>query len=533
MSVINVAVSLLTLAIAQFAVAAAGAQLPCGSTPYECAISEVQRGDFDAAIRSLNDLLARAPGDLKALNLLGIALSSAGRPDEANVRFREALGIDPTFSAALKNLAINEFDQGQIAEAERDFEAALARIPDDDVVHVHLGEIAFERKRCGAAIAHYEKSGRRVAQNPRWTLHYATCLAGERETAKAVAALESVSASDAATRFDAGVMLGQAGAYADAARFFASARNGYENPYAAAYNETLMRIKAADYDGAIGVAEKFFEGDKTPAELYNLVSQAYLKTGRIKEAYDALRAATRAQPSAEENYVDLASICIDHQNFDLGLEIIGIGLQYRPDSSILHLQRGVVHAMRAELGPAEEDFDAARRLTPDQPGPYAGLAMIWMQTGQADKAVDVLRREMRRRDRDHVVPYLFAVALMRSGVDAAAPEAAEAVDALQAAIRANAEFAPAHSELGRLLLKRGEVDGAIRELERAVAIDPEITAALYNLGQAYRRKGDTARAAELLARVTKLNAQERGDDPAGDLKRTVIRIVREGASSRN
>jgi len=533
MSVINVAVSLLTLAIAQFAVAAASAQLPCGSTPYECAVSEVQRGDFDAAIRSLNDLLSRAPGDLKALNLLGIALSSAGRPDEANVRFREALRIDPTFSAALKNLAINEFNQGQIAEAERDFEAALARIPDDDVVHVHLGEIAFERKRCGAAIAHYEKSGRRVAQNPRWTLHYATCLAGERETAKAVAALESVSASDAATRFDAGVMLGQAGAYADAARFFASARNGYESPYAAAYNETLMRIKAADYDGAIGVAEKFFEGDKTPAELYNLVSQAYLKTGRIKEAYDALRAATRAQPSAEENYVDLASICIDHQNFDLGLEIIGIGLQYRPDSSILHLQRGVVHAMRAELGPAEEDFDAARRLTPDQPGPYAGLAMIWMQTGQADKAVDVLRREMRRRDRDHVVPYLFAVALMRSGVDAAAPEAAEAVDALHAAIRANAEFAPAHSELGRLLLKRGEVDGAIRELERAVAIDPEITAALYNLGQAYRRKGDTARAAELLARVTKLNAQERGDDPAGDLKRTVIRIVREGASPRN
>jgi len=521
---------LLTVAMAQFAVAAGAAQLACGPTPYECAVSDLQRGDFDAAIRSLNDVLSRTSGDLKALNLLGIALSSAGRADEANGRFREALRIDPTFSPALKNLAINEFNQGRIADAERDFEAALARIPDDDVVHVHLGEIAFERKRCGAAVAHYEQSGRRVTQNPRWTLHYATCLAADREIAEAVAVLDSAADPDGATRFEAGVMLGRAGAYADAARFFAAARKGYENPYAAVYNETLMRIKAADYEGAVGTAEIFFEGDKTRAELYNLASQAYLKMGRIKEAYDALRAATRAQPDAQENYVDLASICIEHQNFDLGLEIIGIGLQYRPDSSILHLQRGVVRAMRAELGPAEEDFDAARRLAPDQPGPYAGLAMIWMQTGQAGKAVDVLRREMHRRDRDHIVPYLFAVALMRSGVDATTPDAAEAVDALHAAIRANAEFAPAHSELGRLLLKRGDLEGAIRELERAVAIDPEITAALYNLGQAYRRKGDAARAVELLARVTKLNAQERGDDPAGDLKRTVIRIVREGAS---
>jgi tetratricopeptide (TPR) repeat protein len=527
------AVALLTLALAHVASAPAGAQAsPCGSTPYECAVSDVQRGNFDAAVRTLTELVSRTPSDLKALNLLGIALSSAGRPDEANVHFREALRIDPTFSPALKNLAINEFNQGQIAEAERDFATVLMSVPGDEIVHAHLGEIAFERKQCGAALAHYERAGTRATQNPRWALHYATCLTRAREIAAAVTILENIPGSDGTTRFEAGVMLGEAGAYADAAKLFASARKTYDNAYAAAYNETLMRIKAADYDGAIRVAEEFFQGEKTPAELYNLASQAYLKTGRIKEAYDALRAATRAQPDAEENYVDLASICIEHQSFDLALEIIGIGLQYRPDSSILHLQRGVVRAMRAELGAAEEDFDAARRLAPDQAGPYAGLAMIWMQTGRVDTAVDVLRREMHRRDRDHIVAYLFAVALMRSGVDAAAPEAAEAVDALRAAIAANAEFAPAHSELGRLLLKRDDLDEAIRELERAVSIDPEITAALYNLGQAYRRKGDTARATELLARVTRLNAQERGDDPAADLKRTVIRIVREGASPR-
>jgi len=155
-----------------------------------------------------------------------------------------------------------------------------------------------------------------------------------------------------------------------------------------------------------------------------------------------------------------------------------------------------------------------------------------MQTGQTQKAVDVLRTEAQRRKSDHVVPYIFAVALMRSGLDPTSPEAAEALGALRTSIGANAEFAPAHSELGRLLLKRDDLDAAIGELEKAVALDAGSTAAIYNLAQAYRRKGDRARAADLLAQLRKVNAQERGDDPTADLKRMVIRIVREGSSSR-
>ena len=97
----------------------------------------------------------------------------------------------------------------------------------------------------------------------------------------------------------------------------------------------------------------------------------------------------------------------------------------------------------------------------------------------------------------------------------------------RASIRANGEFVPARSQLGRLLLKRNDLDGAVRELEKATALDPDATAALYNLAQAYIRKGDKTRAAQLLERVSKMNAAERGDDPDGELKRTVVRIVKE------
>jgi tetratricopeptide (TPR) repeat protein len=519
---------LLPLATAVLMAAAPAAQ-ECAATLYECATLHVGRGEFAAAIRLLDQVLAAAPGDLKALNLAGIALTGAGHVDEANARFRDAVRRDATFYPALKNLAINEFNAGRLDEAQRDFQQVLALAPNDDVTHVHIGEIEYRRKHCAVALTHYEKAVAHVRQDAGWLLHYASCLLDEHRTASAVKVLEQLPDDDANSRFDAGMMLGEAGAHAEAARMFARAKPRYKDPYAAGYNETLMLVQARDYDGAVRSAQELFDGGFNPAELYNLVARAHLKAGRIKEAYDALRTATEIEPSAEDNYVDLAAICLDHQNLDLGLEIIDIGLRNRPDSALLHLQRAVLMALRAELTPAETEFEAARRLAPDQPAPYAGLAMIWMQTGRTAKAVEVLRDESRRR-RDHVVPYMFAVALLRSGIDPAGPDAAEAIDALQASIRANGAFAPSHSELGRLLLKRDDVDGAINELEKATALDADNTAAIYNLAQAYRKNGDKARAADLLAQVSRRNAQERGDDSAADLKRTMIRIVREGSA---
>lgn len=507
---------------------AAGAA-ECGATAYDCAVFHVGRQEFAAAIDYLERQLAAAPRDLKALNLLGIALTGSGKRDAANERFRSALAIDPTFYPALKNLAINEYDAERPAAARGHLEQVLRLAPADEIANLYLGEIHYAAGRLAAALAHYEKSGHRYAQDPRWTLHYGRSLLGAGRKQEAVAVLDDLPAADGASLFEAGVALGQAGAPAEAARFFGRARPRHPDAYAAGYNETLMRIEAGDNEGAIKVVQELMAAGNARAELYNIAARAYEGAGRVQEAYDALRQATRLEPEAPENYIDLAMICVDHGNFDLGLEIVDIGLRQVPGSWVLYIQRGVLLAMKGLMGEAEKEFDTARRRAPDQPVPYAALGMAWIQSGQTEKAVAVLRGELARR-KDHVVPYIFAVALVRSGVDPASPAGAEAVAALRASIKANPRFAPARADLGRLLLKRDRVDLAIRELEQAVALDPDNTPALYALAQAYRKKGEVARAQEMLARVSTLNAQERGDDPDGELRRAVVRIVREGTA---
>jgi tetratricopeptide (TPR) repeat protein len=567
-------------------------------TPYDCAVAQVEHQDYPAAIDTLTRILAQTPGNLKALNLLGIALTNAGRAEDASQRFQQALAIDPTFTPARKNLAINEFARGRLAEAQRDFEQVLARAPDDEVAHLHLGEIAFQRKQLRAAVPHYEKAHARVTQsrNPAWLLHYAACLldvpkpkpreagatssdaapadaapADAAAVSKAVALLDLLPREDAASAFDAGVLLGRAAAYREAARFFAAARAGYKDPYAAGYNQVLMLVNAGDptsATSAIHVADELFAhgADMKRAELYSLVAQAYLKTERIKEAYDALREATRLEPTVVEHYVDLAMICVDHQNFDLGLEIVAIGLKYRPESSLLHLQRGVLFAMKGSIEQAAAAFEQASTVAPDEPVPYVAQSMIWMQTGQAAKAVDVLRAQAQARTRtqkhaktqkragaaargsavgagaaadpsgaadasekDAAIFYALGIALLRAG---ASPDDAAGTEAMQAfadAVRLSPEFPQARAELGKLLMKRGDTDGAITHLEKAVALDPDNAAPAYVLAQAYRKRGELDRARDLLARVSTINTRERGDDPDHELKRVIIRIVREGA----
>jgi Flp pilus assembly protein TadD len=126
----------------------------------------------------------------------------------------------------------------------------------------------------------------------------------------------------------------------------------------------------------------------------------------------------------------------------------------------------------------------------------------------------------------------LGVALLRAGATPDDAAGDEATNAFASAVRLNPEFPQARAELGKLLLKRGDTEGAIAHLEKAVALDPENAAPAYVLAQAYRKRGDVDRARELLERVSTINTRERGDDPDHELKRVIIRIVRDGAATK-
>lgn len=493
----------------------------CGQTPYSCALFYLQRGECQFAVLWLTQQLEHSPRDLKAINLLGIALTACGQIKKANDRFQEAISLDSHFYPARKNLAVNEFDHKRFAAAETQFSRVLEDVPEDPIAHLYLGEISFGRKDCKTAVEQYEKGQSRIAQKSVWVLHDAQCELSQHDAIRAARALKLLPQDDAEDRFQGGLLLGRAGAFAAASELFGSARKGYSEPYVAGYNQLLMLTRAASYPQAIQVFHELIDQGYKRAELYNLAAAAYARAGQLEEAYDALRTATQLEPDAEDNYVDLGMLCLQYENYDLGLEILDVGIHYIPNSYRIYVQRGVMLVMTGRMAEAENEFQIASALAPDKPLPYVALSEVWMQSGQTQKAVDLLRQKSHVPQADFLLPYVLALALVRSGAESGTPEGREAIQALKASIHLNPRFSGSHAELGKLFLRSGEVDRGISELKMATDLDPTDSGLLYQLGQAYRRKGRKAEADALLARVAELHSPEHDPDLKQELKRLV------------
>lgn len=138
---------------------------------YQKAEMLVRQGQWDKGIALLQSVIRADPDNPKARNLMGIAMTGKGDLTRANEQFRRALKIDPRFYPALKNLAINELALKDTSAAERDFTAALKLAPNDPIIHIYLGEIAYGRHNYPKAAAHLSVTGRLLLKDPNLTLH--------------------------------------------------------------------------------------------------------------------------------------------------------------------------------------------------------------------------------------------------------------------------------------------------------------------------------------------------------------------------
>jgi tetratricopeptide (TPR) repeat protein len=495
---------------------------------YQSAMNLVQKREFDQAISLLQQILDRSPNDLKARNLMGIALSGWGKREEANEQFNKVLALDPQFFPALKNLAVNELALGRHRDARLHFEAALKVMPRDPACHWGLAEIAFAAGDFERAAAHYERSGDLGWKDPRVTIKFATSYLEARQQAKAKALLERIpsnlSEADANTQFQTGVMLARLEKYDAAARRFELARQGYPDPYQVGYNLTLVLVKNGNHAAAIRSGEEMLATGHRKAEVYNLLAQAYERGGQTKQAYDALRTAAELEPKDETNYLDLIALCLKHENFDLSLEIADIGIRLIPESHRLRLHRGVVLVMKGRVEEAVREFQTAGQLSPEEGLPQVALALALIQMDKNPEAIALLRRQTGRTPKDPRVFWLLGEALNRSGASSGSEAEREAVSALEKSIQLDPRLPQSRALLGKMLLRRGEVARAAEHLERALELDPEDLAATYQLAQALQRMGQTARAKQLFTKFSQSKSEK-----LQPTQRDLMRIIKAGS----
>ncbi len=164
----------------------------------------------------------------------------------------------------------------------------------------------------------------------------------------------------------------------------------------------------------------------------------------------------------------------------------------------------------------------------DDAGAWGRYGMILDAHGFAQEAEDAYRQAHRLDPKERRWPYYLAILLQAAHPQDAVPffEVALAADANYAPMRirfartleqlgrdddAWAQYTRAveidprnpfgHSGLGQIALARGQLDVAVGELERAVALDADNGSALSTLAKAYHRRGDSERARETAERA--------------------------------
>jgi Flp pilus assembly protein TadD len=476
--------------------------------------SLVRAGQFEQGIKLLEPILRTEPRNLKARNLLGIALTQQGDLAAANREFSRAVEIDPGFYPALQNLAANEFALKDFAKSERHFLQAAKLAPDSPAINSFLGKLAFKRGDFAAAVPRLEEASSLFDREPALAVALVQSYFETDKGREALATLAKIAPqkTPARAQFQLALVLARHDRFAEATPYFEAIRSQFPSSYDAGFNLAICYVETKQFSKAIQVLLSLQSSGRKTAELDNLLAEAYQGDYQLQPAIDALREATRLAPDDEDNYIDLVALCIDHDSLDLAMEVLDVGLHYRPESDRLIFQRGILQAMKNRFDLAEQDFQLASRLAPEKNLSYAGLGVTYMQTGNLPEAIRTLGERVAQKPDDATLRYLLGDALIRSGVNPGDPAFDEAKSTLERSVAINAAFAPARVDLAKLYLRENRTNEAVDLLEKARALDPEDKGVYSQLAVAYRRQGKADLAAATLTALAKLNESARARD---------------------
>jgi len=481
------------------------------SAEYQQAQAAVMHGAWDKAIGIIHQLLETAPRDLKTLNLMGLALTGKGRTGEANQTFEKALQIDPSFYPARKNLAVNELHLKQLPQSQHNFETVLVSVPNDPVANMYMGELAFNRRDYATAVRHLKLAGPWLDKDARLHVIEAECEFQLGNMNAATSELNSLALDrlEPAWQFRAGYLLAENEQFVDALKFFETVRARYPDSYDIGFNLALCYVQTKRFSDAITLLSDFRDGGHKTSELDNLLAEAYEGERKTQQAIDALREAMTLAPEDERNYVDLGMLCADHKAYDLGLEVVSVGLHYLPHSAGLLMQRGVIYAMWGKFDLAEKDFQLAGQSDVDKDSASLGLGLTYIQQGEVVQAANTLGERIRKDPSNPALQYLFAESLIRSGVHAGNPEFTQAQTALQESVRLNPHFVYSRVDLAKTYLQQGRTDEAIQQLRAALEIDATKVQVYAQLATALKKEGKNEEASAMFAKVRELNDYNR------------------------
>src|SRR5882762_4420692 len=233
-----------------------------------------RNGEAQKLLEQIELGLKEQPSNPRLLAARGLALAQLNRDQDALQSLEKSLAISPKFMIALERAAEITYRTHEPKDSNY-LSRILEQDPQNAAANGMAGAIAFERHDCMDANKHFAAAESALSNNPLALAQWGECLLAEDQPGLATKRLEqSLRLRTADKRVSYNLALALHLDHHD--------------------EEALQTAKALGADG----------------DALNLVGSIYAGQDKIAEAIAAFRKATEMDPKNEQNYIDLASLCL-------------------------------------------------------------------------------------------------------------------------------------------------------------------------------------------------------------------------------
>jgi tetratricopeptide (TPR) repeat protein len=282
----------------------------------------------------------------------------------------------------------------------------------------------------------------------------------------------------------------------------------------ARYDLAATQISAHKSQEAIDTLRPLLDAEKQDPEVLDLASQAYEDMNDTPQAVKVLRQAIILDPKNPTYYLDFATLSFNHSSFQVGVDMLNAGIARIPNSAALYGARGILYIQMANYEKGESDLETAEKLDPRESFSADAQGLSELQGRSPDEALVDVRARLKSHPDDAFLHYLLAQILIQRGAPVGSADFKEAVRQGERAVQINPQLSAARDLLGDLYLKSGDSSKAVVQSREALKADPSDQAALYHLLQALRNTGKKDEIPDLLKRLAALREDTRKQEEA-------------------
>jgi tetratricopeptide (TPR) repeat protein len=395
-------------------------------------------GRFDEALKYFNEGLKLDPRNAPCLFNVGFIEERQGNYAHADELFQRALRSDPDYSEALLELANLRIKDKKYAEAaellrryvkvsrdaatgyyklamvERNLHQTAAAQRDLNVFQTlsknsTTGPVPFQH------LFDYVDNRSQLSQQARSQLDVAELndqikkhpgqiqdlyllaethlkmgnLSNARET---IAQLDQVSANDFRTQTGLGVLLARYRLYDDAIQHFESALRANPDSDDVKFDLANALFRKGQFKEALAATQTISNSGQQDDALLALLGDIESHLGNSSKAVEIFRSAIARNPDNDQYYLSLTLVQLRGNDLTGAEQTLQKGLARIPGSGRLIWGQGLIYVMKGNAKQAADRLERAVDLLPEWAGSYSTLGVFYYQTGEIEKAREVLDR---------------------------------------------------------------------------------------------------------------------------------------------